>query len=649
MIQGKKNTYRIKELKETILKAADSYYNKEISIISDEEYDKLYDELQNLAPNDIFFKTIGAPVDKTSAWEKAEHKISMNSQSKINTEADFKKWVNDIHCNEFVIEDKLDGISINLEYQNDKLVKAITRGDGSQGENIYANVSRMQNVKTEIPGFGNGCLRAEIFLFMKDFEKLNSICKARGENELKNPRNGAAGIAKRLDGKYSEYDSLLYYDVDNNKTFITELQKMEYIESLGLKVCFYKKVNIEEAIQVYNDYEETLRVKTPYDIDELVLKANDLNLQKKLGLRDKRPIAQRAWKFTNMKAESEIQGIEWSNGKNRRITPIAILKSTPIGGVTVGRASLHNLEIFKKFKPGKGDKVLISRRNDVIPAVEEILEPTKNYFEIPTKCPTCNYDLIEDGRFLICPNDVCPALEIGNLHKWVSGLEIKNISIAIITALYNVEKLKEPADFYELSISDIANLEHMGEKSAKKIISHLREKMELTIPEFLGNLNMDQFSTSRVESLVEAGYDDLTKIMSLTKEQICNIQGFQETTAEKIINGLKFKTSIIKRLLEVGITLKSIDKIQTSSNKFQGLSFCFTGAIQTVNLETGKRYKRAEMENLVKENGGNISSVQKGLSYLVMVDPNSNSSKAVKARQLGINILSEEEFFKKIA
>jgi len=639
------NRKRITEIVTLLEKANEAYYNDAESIITDEEYDKLKDELRSLDPTHSFIAKVGQKV-KVSEWKKAKHKISMTSLNKVNTIDEFKKWAEDIGCKFFVCEDKLDGASVDIEYEKGKLEKGITRGDGFVGDDITSNVVKMQNVRKDMNGF-TGSLRGEIFLLQKDFEKINKILTSEGTKPLSNPRNGAVGISKRYDGRFSEYLSILYYDIAGVDVK-NEIEKMEFIKDVfRLETAFYKKVTIEEAIKLYEAYEDKLRAATPYDIDGLVLKADDIALQKKHGELSGKPKAQIAWKFTSMKKESTAEDCFWQVGNSRNVTPVAKVEEVVLGGVRVNRASLANYSRFMKLKLGKGDKILVSRRNDVIPYLEEIIESKGNYFKPPTHCPECNtmLEVDENETFLICPNDDCPALQTGNLIKWIYGLEIKSLGVGIIEHLFTAKLVKEPADFYKLKASDISNLEGLGERSANKILKNLHDKKELTLPEFIGNLNMYQFSTSRVETLVENGFDTIDKLLNARLIDLDGISGIRSSTANRIVNGLKSKKHVIENLLKVGITIKAIQKVQAKSNKLNGKSFCFTGGINRVD-HNGDRYTRDMMEALVLENGGKVESVSKSLSYLVQADPTSDSGKTKKAIALGVDILSEVDFFK---
>jgi len=633
------------EFKDLLFKAADHYYNNSESIMSDEDFDKaiiLYVKKFNET-----FKSIGSPV-KVTEWQKAIHKIAMTSLNKVNTKEEFNKWALGIGDEHYVIMDKLDGISIDLEYESGNLVKAITRGDGIEGEDILNNVIKMKNVQQKIAKF-TGSLRGEVVMFVTDFERLNEDLMNRGEKEMANPRNGASGIAKRFDGNNSQYLTILYYDVTGD--WKTEEEKLLWFKPIGLKTCFWVKVNIEQCIEYYNQYEKILRAETPYDIDGLVVKANSIKLQKQHGMLGDNPKAQVAWKFTSMKAETEVEGIEWSHGQNMRITPVALLKPVKIGGVVVKRASLHNMEMFHALNLGNGDKVLISRRNDVIPYVESVIEHVRHIkFKSPLSCPLCNEELIEDDKFLMCQNTECQGLRLGNLGKWVKALDVNDISDKTIELLESVGMIKDPSDFYKLDINAIANLEGMGIRSATKIVENFNNKKEIDLETFIDGLNIPNFAGSRARIIIKDGIDTLNKMLEVNEKQLVQIKGIGSEVANAIVYGLSAKKHVIKKLLDVITIIKPEEpkEIVMSSDLMKGEVVVFTGAIQRVD-ERGERFTRKILQGLVYENGGNCEdSVKKGVTMLVQADPSSQSSKTKKANDLGIDIISEANFFKMI-
>lgn len=646
-----------KQILTLLQQASDSYYNEDISIITDAEYDQKKDRLISLYEKvllpkksidsdfvrevESYLTQIGAPVT-ASEWKKATHKVPMTSLNKVNSETEFRKWANGIGDTHYVIFDKLDGGSIDLVYENGNLVQAITRGDGTEGEDMLQNVVKMQNVKTSIPGF-TGNLYGEIFIMRDDFETLNKI----STKEYKNPRNTATGLSKTLDGVNVELLSLLFYNI-HGLDLKTEEEKLQKIESFGLKTCFWKKATVDEIVKIFYEYQSTTRATLPYDIDGLVIRANSLEIQQQHGMLGGNPKAMIAWKFEPMKRETTLLDVIWNVGNSRRITPIAVLQPTPMGGVTVRRCNLHNIQIFKDFNLKKGCIVLLIRSNDVIPYILENKGGGTEDFKAPSQCPVCKEPTVIQGKFLICENDACAGLGTGNLERWVQVLGIDGLGPKIISALYEKELVKEPADFYTVSVERIAALDRMGERSATKIINNFRAKMQLTLPELIAGLNMQNFSTETATALMEAGYTDIVKIYNATETDLIQVNGIGEKTASQIKKGLQSKILIIKRLFEVGITVKEPEKVILSSTKLQGMSFCFTGAIQATKPD-GKRYTRDDMHQLVLQNEGSVeTAITKTLTYLVMVDPSSTSSKAQKARTMGTKILSEKEFFEMI-
>lgn len=639
----------IPEIRRKLEEASDSYYNNSVSLMSDEEFDNLKDQLFKLAPNDSFFSKVGAPV-QSSDWKKEKHKIPMGSLNKVNTEEEFNTWVRQTGVKEFLLMTKLDGISLDLEYFKGKLIKAITRGDGTIGEDILSNVIQMKNVRPDIKGF-TGSLRGEIVISKTDFEDLVKESVKNGDRAYKNPRNAASGIAKAFDGKYARFCTVVYYDMtgDDIEHEFTKFMIMSMEFSLG--GCWHTKCKTpSEVIEFYKKFEASYREDYEYEIDGLVVAVNDIQAQKDLGFVHDNPKGKIAWKFGSIKKETVLRDVIWEVGLNRRITPVGQFDPTPIGGITVENATIHNVDIFKSLNLGKGDRVIISRRNDVIPYLEEVLEHKGKKFPIPDLCPSCGEDTEVEGKFLVCSNDGCKALYLGNLQKWVVKLEIMDISYATIEKLYSAGKIEQPSDFYTLSVSDIASLDGLGEKSAKKILDQFNSKKEIDLPTLIGGLNMSSFSNSQCEKLVKAGYDSLDKLYALTEDKLCAIPGIKEAIAKKILTGLKQKKSVVDKLLKVGIKIKAIERveIETVSQKLAGKSFVFTGSVQKTN-EKGERFTREDLQRLVVINGGeNHTSVKKGTTYLVQADPSSASSKTKKAIQLGTEILSEDNFFKMI-
>jgi len=636
------------EMKIKLISASDSYYNKSISIMSDREFDEMKDEFARLYPNDPFLKTIGSPLPDKTKWKKVQHNIPMVSCNKVKTVDEFMKWVDSVGLidEEMITSEKLDGISLSVDYVEGILKRATTRGDGTVGEDITQNVLRMQNVKEELPVPYTGTLRAEITLKHNDLNAINFLCESRGEEPYQNVRNGASGIAKGEDGKYTEYLYVQYYFATGD--FKTKSEVYDFIENeIGLDSCKHFVGNIETVKIVYNEYEEIIRSEIDHAIDGLVIEPNRIDLLKELGMLNENWKGMIAWKFTSKKVKTTVKDVVWQLGNSGRITPVIIMESIEIMDVKVQRASVHNLEMFENFDFHVGDTIIVERANDVIPqivknlSIDSITERGKKLIAI-TECPSCGQQTKRSNVFLTCENENCSGGEIGTINKWLKKLDLKGIASATVERLYEANLIKNPADLYKLKPEMICDLEGFGSSSANKIVETLNVKKEVTFGEFIGGLNIPNFSDKTAELLEENGYDTFEKISVASVSELSNIKGIGDITADAIIKGIVKKQDVIKELFGVGITIKEKKKMtnQNQSNQFTGKKVVFTGALNI---------KRKEAQSMVENVGGSCpDSLGKDTDYLVIADPNSTSSKAQKARNYGTTLLSEEQFMEMI-
>lgn len=352
-----------KEIKETVEKlkeAANAYYNEAKSILTDEQFDKLKEHLRAIDPNNDYLKSIGASV-RESPWKKEKHKLSMCSLNKCNTEDEFIKWCLSTSTKTFVIQEKLDGLSLDLEYENGTLIKAITRGDGIIGEDLFENVVRMKNVEKTLHDF-NGSLRGEIIIESHNFAKLCCI------QDFKNPRNAAVGICHRFDHLYSNYLTVLFYDVKSDElNFETEHDKIVFLEELNLQHVASHVVSTGDAIRIYKEYIDSKRASLIWDIDGLVIKVNEINQQEFLGETGGNPAGQIAWKFPPMIVSARVLDVIWQIGKSGRITPVIHIEPTRVGGVTISKMTCHNLSMFNELKLYKNCLLKFKKSNDIIP------------------------------------------------------------------------------------------------------------------------------------------------------------------------------------------------------------------------------------------------------------------------------------------
>lgn len=615
---------RIQELSDKIIKAREDYYNG-VSQVSDKVYDAWVDELKLLDPQNKAVTAIGAPVVQ-SAWVKAKHQIPMGSLDKVNVPAELSKWANDMAKDEeLFVTEKLDGLSIELIYEHGKLIQAITRGDGETGEDITSNVKRMGGVQNKLSCDFNGSLRGEIIMTKINHKKFFS--------DKANPRNAASGVSKRLDGVGSDKLNILFYQVLGDVDFTTEKDQFEWLKanSIGAPNYWIKK-NAAEVNAHWRDYQDNKRDKLDYDIDGLVIRLNDLPKQIALGDKDMRPKGAIAFKFDNETRESVIRDIVWQVGNSGRLTPVATVDPVTLVGATITRASLYNIAYIEELGLDIGATVLVARANDVIPRIEELVKGTGTIAEPPTVCPACGGNTEMQGENLVCTNSKsCPAQVVGRIKNWISELNVLEWGDTLVERLVESGKVKTVADLYRLTVKDLSSIDRMGDKSAQKCFDLLWEYKKIPLEVFLGALSIPMIGQSTIKTIMNAGCDTLEKFGQLQAIHFEQVPGVGPTKAKFLADGLVSNQKLILDILSTGVEIKDI-----AVGTLTGSSICFTGAMKN---------KRPVLEKMAAEAGGDVkSSVGKGLTYLVIADPNSTSSKAVAARKLGTKLISEEEF-----
>ncbi len=618
---------RIDDLVVQINQARLDYYNGQVKV-SDKVYDAWCDELRLLDPTNKALTAVGAPVN--SAWTKAKHQIPMGSLNKINTPTEFSKWTDDNALSEVLfVTQKLDGISIELIYEDGVLIQAITRGDGDIGEDITVNVRKMDGVKSQLSKAFNGSIRGEIIM-LKSKHKKHFSDKA-------NPRNAASGVSKRLDGVGSEHLSIMFYQALGDVDFNTEVEQFEWLKSLGLIIPDYWVFNNASEVNLHwRNYQDVDRDKLDYDIDGLVIHINDMAKQMSLGDKDMRPLGAIAFKFDNETRESVIRDIIWQVGNSGRLTPVAVVDPVSLVGATVTRASIYNMSYIEDLGLDIGATVLVARANDVIPRIEELVKGTGKVAEPPVSCPSCGGTLVMVGENLNCTNtEKCPAQVVGRIKNWVSDLNILEWGDTLIEKLVEAGKISTVADLYTLSVDDLASIDRMGKKSAKNCFESLWKNSEVSLDVFIGGLSIPMIGSTTIRQIMNAGCDTLEKFGQLGATEFEMVPGVGPSKATSLANGLVQNQKVILDLLDNGVKLKA--KV---IGKMSGSSVCFTGAMKN---------KRPVLEKMAADAGAEIkSSVGKGLTYLVIADPNSTSSKAVAARKMGTVLISEDEFLDKV-
>lgn len=614
----------MKELEAKIFKARTDYYNQQPTV-SDKVYDAWVDELRLLDPTNKAVTAIGAPV-MPSEWKKAKHQIPMGSLDKVNTPAELSKWRDNTYPDgKLFVTEKLDGLSIEIIYENGNLVQAITRGDGETGEDITVNAVKMGGVKSHLKEKFTGSLRGEIIMY-KSTHKQYFADKA-------NPRNAASGVSKRLDGVGVDKLNILFYQALGDVDFGNEQLQFVWLVNQGLDTPNWWVVkNDEDVNKFWRKYQDEQREKLDYDIDGLVIRVDNMAKQLALGDKDMRPKGAIAFKFDNEARESVIRDIIWQVGNSGRVTPVAVVDPVSLVGATITRASVYNMSYIEELRLDIGATVLVARANDVIPRIEELIKGTGKVAKPPKHCPECNGLTKMEGENLVCTNTQhCPAQVIGRIKNWIKELNLLEWGDTLVEKLVQSKKIKTVADLYTLTVADLASLDRMGDKSAQKCYDILWKDKEVPLDIFLGALSIPMIGGSTIKAIMNDGCDTLEKFGQLSAAAFEQVPGVGPTKAKFLADGLKANQQLILELLKNGVKIKA--KVMGA---LTGKSVCFTGAMKN---------KRPFLEKMAADAGGDVKgSVGKGLTYLVIADPNSSSSKAQAARKLGTKLISEDDF-----
>lgn len=629
-------TQRISELEKLITKYQASYYNGE-GEISDAEFDALWDELKSLDPGNAILQRVGAD---SGNFEKIHHVMPMGSQEKAANPEQFLAWAEKHKYDEYLVEYKLDGASLELQYENGWLVRAVTRGDGSIGDDITANAKKMGGVNAGIYKDGElvpftGGIRGEVIMTHEVHKKYFS--------DKANCRNAANGLMKRKDGSGSEYLKLIVYDAlstDGKSYFANEKEKISWLTACGFNVVRLVICKSAERVIAYRAKIMEERKDIEYDIDGLVVKENRIDFEDASRARPDRQIA---FKFSLEEATTVLRQVEWSqNGAT--YTPVAIFDEVELNGTKVQRASLANPDTVRKLGVQIGSHVVVVKRGEIIPKIESVVEE-KNIktspIEFPCTCETCGTKLVDDGSRLYCPNKECSKRVLHQLLKFQQVVDIRDLGETLVTQLFKDGRLKSISDIYSLEEEELVPY-FLNEESqeaekrslgAEKVYKSIQAHRTMTLPVFLAGFDIEGFGETLAEKLVGAGYNTLDKLLLATEDQIADVYGFAQIMAHNIVQGLAENAAEMRRLVQDGIiTIEG-----AVGGKLEGKSFCFTGELVTM--------KRQDAEALVKKNGGSCkSSVTKDLTYLVTNDTTSGSSKNVKAASLGIPVITEEQF-----
>ena len=637
---------KMKELVDLLNKASVHYYQYSTPIMTDYEYDRLYDELVELENETKITledsPTINVEAEVSSTLEKVEHAKPMLSLAKTKIVDELKDFIGD---KEGLLSWKLDGLTIVLTYKKGKLFSGVTRGNGTIGEVVTQNVKQFKNIPLTIPYDGTLIVRGEAVIKYSDFNKMNEELINDSETQYKNPRNLCSGSVRQLDSKVTasrNVNIVIFSLVDCDKELPnSKKEQFDWLDSLGFQTVekvLVNKNNIEEEVLNYKE-----KVKT-YDIpsDGLVLTFDDTEYGLSLGMTNKFPRHSIAFKWKDETVETKLLDIDWSTSRTGLINPVAVFEPVEIEGTTVSRASLHNVSVMQSLKLGIGDTIELFKANMIIPQVANNLT-CSNKIVIPDKCSVCNHEAKikenNDIKYLYCTNDFCRAKLIKRLSLFTSrnAMNIDGISDQILAKLIKEGLVGEYSDLYHLSEykDTIINFEGFKDKSYQNMINSIEKSRTVKLANFIYSLGIQEIGLSRAKLICKACDYDIEKVRNITLEELSNIDGIGNIIAEgwiKTFNDEQFISQFNNLLKEITFVNE-----KNEEGKLQGLTFVITGSINNFK-------NRNEMIEFIERYGGKTtSSVSANLSYLINNDINSTSTKNKTAKQLGIKIITEDE------
>lgn len=654
---------RIKELRQTISYHAKRYYVYDDPEISDFEYDRLYAELVRLEeenpqyfdPTSPTCRVGGKPLDK---FEKVTHTVQMNSLSDVFDYDEIKEFVDRmagiVDSPVFSVEPKIDGLSVALTYENGILTNGATRGDGTVGEDVTQNIKTINSIPLSIDKPLSFCLRGEVYMPRKVFYALNEEREKNGQQLLANPRNAAAGSLRQLDPKICADRKLdiFIFNLQSGDVFgdgqapASHTNTLDTVNELGFTVL-RDRVCVPSYDEIIAHIEKlgSMRDDLPYDIDGVVIKIDNLADRVKIGEGTNTPKWAVAYKFPPEEKQTKLVDITIAVGRTGVLTPTAVLEPVRLAGTSVSRATLHNLDFIRERDIKLGDTVTVRKAGDIIPEVlcahADKRDGTEIDFFMPTHCPSCGEPVVRDdndGAAIRCTNSSCPAQLSRSIEHFASkgAMNIDGLGPQIVSALLDNGLIRDCADLYTLEVEAIAKIERMGKKSAQNLINSINNSKSAGLERLIFALGIRNIGEVAAQALAKR-YKTLDALMLATRDELCEIQDFGEITADCVVDFFSHEQNIelCKKLTNLGLNTSST--FVQLDNRFDGLTFVLTGTLPTMSRDVAS--------SMIKDRGGKVSGSVSGKTSYVLAGDDAGS-KLVKAKNLGITIIDEEEFLK---
>lgn len=645
---------KIENLRATLRYHSDRYYNDDAPEIEDYEYDMMMRELKGLEEKYPEFDSADSPTKRVggkadNSFASVEHTVRMESlQDAFSKEEIFdfdrrvKENVSDVH---YVVEPKIDGLSVSLEYVNGEFFRGSTRGDGNVGEDVSGNLRVIHNIPLKL----NHALpyievRGEVYMPKKSFDRVVDRQLINDEKPFKNPRNAAAGSLRQKDSEVAATRGLdiFVFNIQqiDGKELTSHKESLDYLKELGFNtIPYYERVDdIETAFEKVLQIGEK-RGELEFDIDGAVIKVDDFSEREQLGSTAKFPKWAVAFKYPPEEKQTEILDIEITVGRTGKLTPTAVLSPVHLAGTTVSRATLHNQDFINEKGVNIGDIVTVRKAGDIIPEVLCVNEKRSNgSFVYPERCPSCNEKVVrEEGESDIrCINPECPAQLLRNLIHYCSrdAMDIEGLGPSIIETFVNEGMIKTVTDIYRLDKEKIASLDGFQQTSANNIIDSVNKSKGNDLSKLIFALGIRHIG-AKAAKLLSDGFKNIDNLMNASLEAISDIDGFGDIMAKSAFDFFQSESAreLIADLKSFGVNTES--KTVINDNRFEGMTFVLTGTLPT--------YKRSEASKIIESFGGKTSSsVSKKTSYVLSGE--SSGSKLDKANQLGIPVIDENEF-----
>lgn len=651
---------RMNELIDLINYHNEKYYNQDEPEISDFEYDNLMKELIKIEEENPELKRIDSPTNRVGGkpldkFEQIVHKIPMLSLSNAYSGQDlrdFDKRVRDMVNDdvEYVVEFKIDGLSVGLTYNDGVFEKGATRGDGVVGEDISKNLMTVKTIPLKIEEDNEIVVRGEVYICKENFDKINAQQEEAGLQLFANPRNLAAGSLRQLDSKLTAKRPLdiFIFNLEHgeNLEFERHSESLEFLKSQGFKVSpNYKVCNKIDEVIDYIEYWTKNRGNLDFEIDGMVIKVNNLKQREVMGYTAKSPRWAIAYKFPAEQKKTKIIDIIVEVGRTGTITPTAVLEPVRLAGTSVSRATLHNEDYIREKDIKINDVVLVQKAGDIIPQVVEVIKEERTgdelAFEMPKKCPVCSEPTVRlEGEVAVkCINMSCPAQIRRGIIHFVSrdAMNIDGLGESIITLLLNEKIIEDVADLYSIKKEDVVNLERMGDKSANNLVKSIKKSKENDLWRLINGLGI-KFVGVKGAKILAKNFDSLDSIIKASFEDLINLEEFGEIMAKSVIEFFKEEKNlnVIDKLKKAGVNMNAEDDSNNDIPKiFEGMKIVLTGTLPTL--------KRNDAKEIIESRGGkSTSSVSKSTTFVLAGEE--AGSKLTKANELGIKVIDENQF-----